>query len=144
MFANLDRAEFVALLQKLGSDNEAEVLTAARDLHAKVTVAGVSWDTLLAPDAVADDEEDEAVEAVALQAGDDGDDTVLTAPDADLGELNAAEKAEALSLIESIGRLKIGAATKAELADYKSDLAGGEFSQMDLRYLRALLKRLSK
>ena len=142
MFANLDRAEFVALLQKLGSENDTEVLTAARDLHAKVTVAGMSWDTLLAPDPVAEDEEDVAEEAVAYSGGDD--DAVLTAPDADLGELDAAEKAEAGSLIETIGRLKIGAATKAELADYKSDLAAGEFSQMDLRDLRALLKRLSK
>ena len=142
MFANLDRAEFVALLRKLGSESDAEGLTAARDLHAKVTVAGMSWDTLLAPDPVAEDEEDVAEEAVAYSGGDD--DAVLTAPDADLGELDAAEKAEAGSLIETIGRLKIGAATKAELADYKSDLAAGEFSQMDLRYLRALLKRLSK
>jgi hypothetical protein len=143
MFANLDRQEFIRLLEKLGSDNEAEALSAARDLHAKVTVAGVSWDSLLAPD----DEEDPGEEAAAYGANDDdgaGDEQVLTAPDADLGELSEADKAEALSLIEQIAGMKVSAQTKGELEDYKRDIAAGEFLQSDLRYLRALQRRLQK
>jgi hypothetical protein len=143
MFANLDRQEFIALLKKLGSDNDAEALSAARDLHAKVTVAGVSWDSILAPDV--EDEDDAAEETVSHSANDDaGDEQVLSAPDADLGTVNDAEKKDALSLIETIGAMKVSAQTKAELADYKSDIAAGEFQKMDLRYLRALHKRLSR
>ena len=138
MFANLDRQEFIRLLQKLGSDSDAEVLSAARDLHAKVTVAGVSWDVLLAPDPV----EDEPDAAPAALPPEDGE--VLSAPDADHGSLSEAEKSEAQSLIDAIGAMKIGEQTRADLADYKRDLDAGEFEQMDLRYLRGLVKRLKK
>jgi hypothetical protein len=138
MFANLDRQEFIRLLQKLGSESDAEVLSAARDLHAKVTVAGMSWDTLLAPDAV----EDEPEAAPAALPPEDGE--VLVAPDADHGKLSDAEKAEARALIDGIGAMKIGEQTRADLADYKRDLDAGELEQMDLRYLRGLMKRLKK
>jgi len=139
MFANLDRQEFIRLLQKLGSDSDAEVLSAARDLHAKVTVAGVSWDTLLAPDSVDDDEPESAPATLPPEEGE-----VLTAPDADHGSLSEAEKAEVRTLIDAIGAMKIGEQTRADLADYKRDLDAGELEQMDLRYLRGLMKRLKK
>lgn len=143
MFANLDRAEFVALLRKLGSESDAEVLTAARDLHAKVTVAGVAWEDLLVPEP-SEEEEEESAPDTGEAAGKEEDAAVLTAPDADTGAVDEAGKAEALSLIEAMGKLHVGAATKEELADYKREIAEGEFQQMDLRYLRALHKRLSK
>ena len=144
MFANLDRAQFLALLEKLGSEDDAEVLGAARDLNAKVTVAGISWEDLLVP------EEDEAPEEEAAESdtGEDDNDedasATPSAPDGDVGPLDDAEKNEARSLIDAIGRFKIGAATREELADYRRELDEGEFSQMDLRYLRALSRRLSK
>ena len=50
MLANLDRERSVELLGKLGSETDEDVLSAARDLHAQVTVAQVSWDELLVPD----------------------------------------------------------------------------------------------
>jgi len=141
MFANLDRQEFIRLLQKLGSDSDAEVLSAARDLHAKVTVAGVAWDSLLAPDAAADEPEAEGPASAVLPT-EEGEE--LAAPDADHGQLTEAEKAEAQSLIETIGQMKVGEQTRADLADYKRDLDAGEFEQMDLRYLRGLMRRLKK
>src|SRR3546814_18363504 len=43
----LDRAELISLLETLGSDNDEEVLAAARVLDPKVTAAGASWNVLL-------------------------------------------------------------------------------------------------
>jgi hypothetical protein len=139
MFANLDRQEFIRLLQKLGSESDADVLSAARDLHAKVTVAGVSWEALLAPDAVDEETEEEGIASTPSEEGE-----ILSAPDPDHGALSDAEKAEAQSLIDAIGALKISEQTRADLADYQRDLVAGEFEQMDLRYLRGLAKRLKK
>jgi len=139
MFANLDRNEFVALLKKLGSDDDKEALTAARDLHAKVTVAGVTWEELLTPGA---DEDADDAPAAALSGEDEG--IVLVAPDADRGALDDADKAEIAGLIESLSKMDLSAATRDDLNDYKTDLAAGTLEKMDLKYLRGLAKRLSK
>ena len=60
---NLDRESFIALLEKLGSDNDQDVLAAARELDARVRAAGVGWTDLLAPadgaEAQDDDDEDD-------------------------------------------------------------------------------------
>lgn len=138
MFANLDRENFIELLNKLGSENDADALSAARDLHAKVTVSGLGWDALLAPDV---DEEDDGADAVSSPSGDD--DAVLVAPDADLNPIDEAERAEAQALIAAIGAMKISETTRDELKQYKQDLADNAFEKMDLRYLRALNKRLT-
>lgn len=138
MFANLDRDTFIELLNKLGSANDAEVLSAARDLHAKVTVSGIGWDALLAPEPGEDDEEDDAPAAKA-----NGDEAVLVAPDADHRPIDEAERAEAHALIAAIGAMKISETTREELAQYKQDLADSALEKMDLRYLRALNKRLA-
>ena len=138
MFANLDRENFIVLLNKLGSENDAEALSAARDLHAQVTVSGIGWDALLAPDV---DEEDDGADAVSSPPGDD--DSVLVAPDADLTPIDEAERAEAQALIAAIGAMKISETTRDELKQYKQDLADSAFEKMDLRYLRALNKRLT-
>ena len=50
MLANLDRQKFIEMLGKLGSEKDEDALSAARDLHAQVTVAQLSWDDLLVPD----------------------------------------------------------------------------------------------
>jgi hypothetical protein len=131
MFANLDRDAFIVLLDKLGSPNDADALSAARDLHAKITVAGASWDELLVPENTA--------EATSV-ADDEG---VLVAPDADHGAVSDAEKAEARTLIDAIGAREISEPTREELGAYSADLLEGRFEMMDLRYLRALYKRLN-
>jgi len=144
MLANLNRDEFVALLNKLGSENDAEVLSVARDLHAKVTVAGVTWDALLAPDRPNDDAGDEGDdEAPQARASSGGNDDTLVAPNADHGALSDAEKDEARQLIDAIGKMQISDQTRAELADHAADLLDGRMEQMDLRYLRALSRRLA-
>jgi hypothetical protein len=137
MLADLNREDFIALLDKLGSADDAEALSAARELHAKVTAAGVSWETLLASENDRDDDD-----APSRLLDHDGDDTVLVAPNADHGSLSDADKAEARALIDAIGALKVSDTTRDELADYAADLLENRMEMMDLRYLRALKKRL--
>lgn len=135
MPADLNREDILALLNKLGSADDAEVLGTARELNRQVQAAGATWDALLASDT--DDDDDDAV----AYSGSD-DDTVLVAPNADHGGLNDADKAEARALIDAIGALKVSDTTRDELADYAADLLENRMEQMDLRYLRALKKRL--
>ena len=147
MRTDLERDDFIALLEKLKSEDEAEVLAAVRDLNAKMTVAGVTWDDLLmsqddAPAASDYSNEDEGEEE---DEDEDEDEVEQTSDDddSDLNPLSAEEKAEAASLIAAIRGMEISDLTKDELKEYEDDLEHGEFEQMDLRYLKALKTRLS-
>src|SRR5690606_20837319 len=60
MTENVDRDELAAILERLGSADDAEVLSAARAAHARIVAAGGSWTALLAspqpePEAANDD-----------------------------------------------------------------------------------------
>jgi len=136
MPADLNREDIAALLNKLGSADDAEVLSTARELNRQVKAAGLSWDALLAADNGRDDD------ATPAYKGGADDETVLVAPDADHGTLSDADKAEARALIDAIGVMQISDTTRDELADYAADLLENRMEQMDLRYLRALKKRL--
>lgn len=57
--AELDRSTFIALLNRLGAADDAEVLAAARELHATIIENGVTWDSLLVPDSAPEEIEDE-------------------------------------------------------------------------------------
>jgi hypothetical protein len=50
MLASLNREDFITLLNELGQEGDDEVLAAARDLHARITVSGLDWDSLLVPE----------------------------------------------------------------------------------------------
>ncbi len=156
MLANLDRAQFIELLRKLGDEEDETVLTAARDIHAQMTVAGVDWDDLLVPEhpdePEEDDEEyeddadlddDEQYDDLDDDDEDDQDDDLDDEDDEDERALTDEEKAEALSLITRLLDKGVSADTKEELEEYKQDIDEGEFAAMDLRYLRALHKRLT-
>ena len=56
--------------------------------------------------------------------------------------MNEEQQNEALSLINQIEKLGVSKETLEELEDYKKDINEREFEIMDLRYLRALYKRL--
>ncbi len=135
MSADLNREDIAALLAKLGSADDAEVLSTARELNRQVKAAGVTWDALLAADTDRDDD-------TPSYKGSADDETVLVAPDADHGALSEADKAEARTLIDVIGAKPVSDTTRDELADYAADLLENRMEQMDLRYLRALKKRL--
>ncbi len=154
MLANLDRAQFIELLRKLGDEEDETVLTAARDIHAQMTVAGVDWDDLLVPehpdepedddeDYEDDDLDDDDEQDDDLDDDDDQDDDLDDEDDEDERALTDEERAEALSLITRLLDKGVSADTKEELEEYKQDIDEGEFAAMDLRYLRALHKRLA-
>ena len=138
MRTDLERDEFLALLEKLKSEEDNEILGVVRDINAKMTVAGVSWDDLLISqnetqeDSVDDNEDEDDQKGDRANVSGDN-----------FEPLNDEERQEAESLINAIKGMKVSEATKQELDEYKDDLSEGEFEQMDLRYLRALKARLS-
>ena len=48
--ANLDRTVCIELLEKLAAEDDGEALAVAREIHALITVAGISWNDLLVPE----------------------------------------------------------------------------------------------
>jgi hypothetical protein len=124
---DLDRAGLLDLLGRLGAEDDATVLAAARELHGKVRESGLTWDELLQLEADTSD-------------ADTGqhDDTAPTD-----GELAAGDKADVLRLIERLlARPSISDTLREELTDFKRAIADGTFEEMDARYVRALAKRL--
>ena len=138
MRTDLERGDFLALLEKLKSEEDDEVLGVVRDINAKMTVAGVSWDDLLISqdetqeDSADDDKDEDGQESGRENVSDDN-----------VELLNDEERQEAENLINAIKGMKVSEATKQEIDEYRDDLREGEFEQMDLRYLRALKARLS-
>jgi hypothetical protein len=126
--ANLDRSGMLALLERLGAADDAAVLEAARTLDRTVRESGMTWDELLRPDGDPDVEQDLAEE----QGG----------PPVE-SRLSEADTAEATRLIERLlARGSLSDTLREDLGDLKGGLADGSFEATDLRYLRALAKRL--
>ena len=65
------RDDVIELLNRLGSDRDEDVLEAAREVHARITAAGMTWEDLLVPDGAAADADAEDSES---DAPDDADD----------------------------------------------------------------------
>ena len=159
MAEDLDRDGIIGLLESLGSERDEDVVEAAREIHARVTAAGVPWDALLAPvgtavdaafeEGTADDAafEDETADEEAAETADeeaaetaeaDGEDAAPAAP-RDRGNK------ESLALIARLlAKSDISKDMREELQGYKEDIAEGEFEDMDRKYLRALHARLTK
>lgn len=154
--ANLNRERIIELLNRLGSDDDAEVVGTARTLHGEVTAAGLGWDALLIPEdyedpAIEDDdleeEEDEAEAEADLdpEAEPEAEPEINIDPEAFAGKVSDSRDAESLALIERLlARRQLGEATREELKGYKEDIAEGDFDESDRKYLRALHARISK
>ena len=160
----LDRDHFVELLNKLSSRNDEEVLTAAREIVEQLSSAGLGWNDILLPqdadddadDDAADDAEGEAEDGAGLEADHDADwdgDADPDATDAEEGELGdedpedppLAETRDDEARIERLlSKYELSEQTREDLADLKEDIADGEFTESDRRYLQALEQRLSK
>lgn len=113
----LDRDRVVSLLGQLGELDDSQVLEAGRELHKLVTNANLGWDDLLVAD-----------------------EGVSSAPPVPVSDM---EDSAALSLIdELLAREGLSDATQDELSSYKEDIAQGEFTDDDRRYLQALEARL--
>ncbi len=136
----LDRDDVIRLLDLLGSDEDVEVLEAARDLHAQITAAELDWDELLMPDASvnASDTADTAESAGSHHSAMDGTDEAPSAG-------KKGRDTESLALIETLlSDSDRSDALREELEEYKADIAQGEFGAKDHQYVRALHKRLTK
>jgi len=135
MKTDLERDEFLVLLEKLRSEDDSIILATVGDINSKMMVAEVSWDDLL----ISQDniQVDNDVDAEVQDTNNDND------SDGTFEPLNDEEKREAEDLIGAIRSMKVSGSTKKELDEYASDIKEGEFELMDLRYLRALKARLS-
>ncbi len=161
----LKRDEVVELLKRLGSEPDEEVLEAARQVHARITTAGMTWDDLLVPDQAADDtgdtddtddidDTDDTDDADDIDDSDDADD-IDDSDDAEYEDLEdesaepaaetAGKNAESLTLIDKLlAKSGISQDLREELQGYKADIAEGDFGEGDRRYLQAISARLSK
>ena len=139
----LERDTLIALLSKLGSEEDADVLAAARELHGRLQDAEVSWEELIVPEGDGEDlpdEDEETLDEAEEALSEDEDDEAERSP-----EQQEAENAEALAIIEKLlARAGHSEALREELKGYKEDIAEDEFTAADLRYLRALAARLRK
>ena len=135
----VDRTTFIELLDKLRSEDEAEVVAAACDINRRMDEADLSWRDVLAPeqsdeDALEDDDEADDFE-------DDYDDD--EDEDADEIAFEGDDAKQAAALIEQIlARYELSESTEEDLRDYLTDIAEGEFTEADNRYVQALHTRL--
>jgi hypothetical protein len=137
---NLDRPDIIELLGRLGAENDATVLEAARELHRKVTASGASWDELLRQqgDAASDGGAGEAQEQQPPEAA-----ASDAKPVAKEGPVSSPDKAEAARIIDRLlARKNLSSNLREDLAEFKRTLSDGSFDEVDSRYVRALAKRL--
>ena len=145
MSDTLERDNVIDLLDRLGSEQDEDVLAAARALHSQITRAGMDWQDLLvgdegaapsAPD-IDDDTDDE--DEYDTGDTDDEDDT----PEPAVNFTRDESKTPAL-IDKLLARKGNSEEFREELEEYKSDLANGDFEPSDHRYIQALHARLSK
>jgi hypothetical protein len=130
---DLDRAELLDLLGRLGAEDDATVLAAARALHRKVSETSLSWDEVLRLDARPDDAGADA----------DGPEEAFEEPEQSAAPVATGGKAEVVRLIDRLlARPSISQTLRAELGDFKRAIAEGTFEQEDAQYVRALARRL--
>lgn len=120
--ASLDRTALIELLDRLGSDDDAKVLEAARAVHAMVAAAGVPWDDIIALDR---------------------DDDVASDATDDIGPIAASpDAADTLRLIDRLLRKGVSETLREDLLEMKRQLGEGSLDDDDRRYVLAVAKRL--
>ena len=132
----LERDTVIELLDRLGSEQDEEVLSAARSLHAQITASGRSWQDLLVG------EDNQAQAAPVTEESPDNMDGER-APDEPAAKFTGDES-QTLELIEKLmAREGNSPEFTEELEEYKVDLANGDFEPGDHRYIHALYARLT-
>ena len=141
----LERDKVIDLLDRLGSEQDEDVLKAARALHSQITRAGMGWQDLLVADEGAvqsapdvDDETDNEDEFV---RGDTDDEDDIPEPAVNFSHDESKTPALIDKLLARAGNSEM---LREELEEYKSDLANGDLEPSDHRYIQALYARLSK
>jgi hypothetical protein len=157
----MDRDSFIKICDRMMADDDAEALGAAREIRTNLIAAGLTWDDVLAPQDVAEEELVEAGEELVEKEADDNlDDAneILDEVEEDNDEDEEVEEvdkesvgsegdsgvnAEALATIKRLlKRSDISASLREELEDYKIDIQDGEFDAGDRKYIKALTARL--
>ena len=124
------RSELIDALSGLADDDDSAALAAARKTSETMAGLNSSWDELLIT------AEPEADEETAPPTREHAPDEQLATPE---------ECQHGLKLIESLmSRKSLFQGTRAELRGYKEDIAAGELQSDDLRYLKALSRRLQR
>lgn len=139
----LERDTVIELLEKLGSDRDEDVLEAARALHTQIAEAGLHWQDLLVgdDDTTPDDTTDTPLDDDDYVDADEDEDIAVLEPVSNF----TGNEAQTPELIDKLlARQGNSEAFREELEDYKSDLASGDFTPNDHRYIQALYQRLSK
>ncbi len=122
----MDRPSFIALLNQLGDPNDSQVVAAAREVDRRMKAANLDWDDLLRPAGGGEEESESGPDAAPLDQ-----------PATPAGDDYAA--------IERIlGRSGLSEELREELTGMKADIAAGEFSERDRKYLQSLDARLSR
>jgi hypothetical protein len=121
--ASLDRTALIELLDRLGSDDDATVLEAARALHRMAADAGLSWD-----DIIQLDRDDDA----SPEASDDIGPMSRASPDA----------ADTMRVIDRLLRKGVSETLREDLLEMKRQLGEGSLDEGDRRYVLAVAKRL--
>ncbi|SRR5258706_9386947 len=121
----LDRDGFIALLDKLGDAEDANVVAAAREIHQRMASANLQWkDLLLPPDASDSD-------------SDPDDSPSLDSP--------ASPVSEDYALVDRLlARSGLSQDSRDELTGLRADIDGGEFTARDRKYLQSLEARLGR
>ena len=133
--SEIDRDAFLESLDQLLSESDETVLAAARGIRTQMNDANVTWDMLLVQAPGDDDDEDEYDE--------DDDDEVDREDTTGFDRASASSKDDLALIEELLTKHKVGDETREELAGYKEDIAEGEFSESDHRYLLALHQRVT-
>lgn len=141
-----ERDQFIALLDRLSSEDDADILAAAREIRSRMAESGMTWNDLLRPAPGSEPEEDFGDEWDGeVDFNDDPDEGLAALEDEENSSAPVADAASDAQLIKSLlERKNLSAVTRDELEGYRRDIKEGEFTAADSRYLRALAARLSK
>ena len=141
MSVTLERNQVIELLDKLGSEQDEDVLAAARMLHSQITESGMGWEDLLVGD---EPEVEEETQVNSLpEEGDENDDIAEDTVEPDTRF--TGDETQTLSLIEKLlARDGISSEFREELEEYKIDISDGKFESGDHHYVHAVYARLTK
>ncbi len=130
-----DRMYLLERLERLGAEDDAEALQAARELAARVSEGGLDWDDLIAPE---EPPEDDFASTDYDQLGEED------AEGAEEQEPLEGDGSDEMQLLQKLLERKgTSRALKEELQEIRRDAAAEGISDMDRRYLQALARRLS-
>lgn len=127
-----DRPGLIALLERLESEKDEDVLAAAREIVATKKQAGAGWDAVL--DAVGHDGNDDAWDGTLGESADETESEDVSDPS------DAADDAKLIATL--LARDDLSESTRQDLLDFQADVARGPLGKSDSRYVRALHRRL--